>query len=207
MPGEGDDGGAPVFDQDAFGGRGDGSGEGEAAVNWKYADGTTGDTAVNAKNRDWTQTVDENFRLRFVIQEVGGLAADNFQETYQYNLNGTGWNPVATNDTVPLKSVISLEYTSGSDTTRQLGSGTFISNNDAQIFQNVSGSATLPDLTGNTEFECENCFQIVGSQVSHGNTLQVRIVRSGSIALDTYTNTPTITINKPTSARRVMVVS
>ena len=73
--------GIPEFDQDSFRGRNDDGNETTA-------------TWIASTNSDWSQVMDTNFRMRFVVQETGdGAQAD---QTFQleYNLNGGGWNDV-----------------------------------------------------------------------------------------------------------------
>ena len=72
---------ALALDQDTFRARND-NGD-ETTATWKAA-----------ANINWTQKVDENIRVRFVIQEANGSNAPDMTFQLEYNLNSGGWNDV-----------------------------------------------------------------------------------------------------------------
>jgi len=179
-------GGHNVFDLDqaSFRGRNDDGSE-------------TGATWIAAADTNWTQDVDENFRVRFLVQEIGaGILAGNHTATlspFQYNLNSAGWNIILNLSSV-VKLSLSTHFTNLSDTTQQLGSGTFITG----VMYEGSGSF-VTSLNGDDETENEGCFQIVEADVSDEDTIQLRCVgeeTSGTV-FSAYTSIPTITVNKP----------
>jgi len=183
-------GGHNVFslDQTSFRGRNDDGSE--SGASW-----------IDAANSDWTQDVDTNFRVRFLIQESGaGTASGTLNHasgfsSLQYNLGGAGWNSVTDSSSVVIMSASSDPFTNGDVTTQQLGSGTFV---DGFILdsENITDSASF---SGDDETEVEYCLQIVGADVSDTDTIQLRVVgEDGSgVVLNSYTNTPTITVNIP----------
>jgi len=171
----------PIFsnlDQTAFRGKGDGT---EATENWKAA-----------VNTNWTQAMDDNFRLRFLLSETNTWAESNFAAQLQYNLNAAGWNNVNASSSVARSFAGSV--TDGEDCTEQLdGSRTFISNNDGvDEVDGLSGGANL-DFTGNDEAEVEYTLQLRSADLSEGDTVQFRIA-----GMDSYAQTPTITPLFPT---------
>lgn len=180
-----------TFDQDSFAGRCDNGSE--SAATWKQSDGTCGSIQTNV---DWTQTVDENFRVRFVVQETGGVALVNFIENLQYNRNSLGWNDVDDSASLVVRMSLSGNFAHGDDTTQQVGAGTFLTANDGMNETNPPGSTMLPDFAGNDETEFEFCCQIRGVDVNDTDTIELRVTRNGTL-LDTYTNTPTLTVDKP----------
>lgn len=183
-----------TFDQDAFRGRNDDGSE--TTATWKAA-----------ANTNWTQNVDENFRVRFVIQETGGVSESNFSEDLQYNLNGAGWNDVDDSASLVVRMSLSANFAHGDDTTQQIGAGTFLSNNDGMNETNPPGSGMVPDYAGNDETEFEFCVQIRSADVVDADTIQLRVTNNGT-ALNTYTNTPTITVSEAAApTRRVFVVT
>jgi len=186
------EGANPAFDQDAFRGRNDDGSESAA-------------TFKENANVDWIQNVDENFRVRFVIQETAGVASSNFQEQLEYNLGGAGWNSV-TDVSAVVRAFASTNFADRDDTTQQVGAGTFLTANDAMDEVDGVGSNMLPDFVGNDEFECEFCVQIISGDVVDADTIQLRITQAGTI-LDTYTNTPTVTVSEAAAARRIFVVT
>jgi hypothetical protein len=114
----------PSFTQAKFRGRDDDGGEPAppppGGASWKAAADT-----------NWTQKVDENFRVRFVVQETNGIASADKTFQLQYNHNGGGWNDVDGTSSV-VQSSSSGSVSDGADTTQLIGSGTQVgSNNDA----------------------------------------------------------------------------
>ena len=174
----------PLLDQDSFRGRNDDGSE-------------TGATWKAAVNVDWTQDVDEIFRVRFLIQETAGGPANNATGRPQYNLNGAGWNTITTTSSV-VKSVgsanTSWTLTDEDETTQQIGSGTW--EGGAFDDDGLAGELNQIDIGGNEETEIEWCLQIVGADVSDEDTIQIRVVTASLGLLDSYTNTPSITVNK-----------
>ena len=193
---------SPAFDQDAFAGRCDTGNE--TSVTWKFADGTCNDTAANATNRDWTQAVDENFRVRFVVQETAGGSQSNFKEDLQYNRNSVGWNDVDDSSSLVVRMSLSTQFAHGDDTTQQVGSGTFLSTNSGMNETNPPGSTMVPDYTANTETEFEFCVQIRGVDVNDTDTIELRVTDNGT-DFAAYTNTPTITVDKPSGVNQPVI--
>jgi hypothetical protein len=167
--------GASQYDQDSFRARND-NGDESTAI-W-----------MAAANTNWTQMVDKNFRLRFLVQETSGISEWDKSFQLEYNLNGGGWNDVTGASSV-VKAGATANVTDGADTTQQLGSGTYPPTNDG--FDEADGlvGGTSLDFSGNDEVEVEFSLQIVGTDVSNGDTIQLRVK-----GLDTYTTTPTMTV-------------
>jgi len=187
----------PAFDQDAHAGRCDNGSE--SAATWKFASGACGDTATNATNRNWTQLVDDNVRVRFVVQETAGHAGSNFSEDLQYNRNGVGWNDVDDSSSLVVRMSPSGNFAHGDDTTQQVGSGTFLTANDGMNETNPPGSGQVPDFVGSDEVEFEFCVQIRSVDVDDADTIELRVTDDG-VAFGVYTNTPTMTVDKPGAA-------
>jgi hypothetical protein len=168
------------YDQDSFRARND-NGD-EITATWP-----------SSANTNWTQMVDKNFRVRFLVQEIGGIAESDKTFQLEYNLNGGGWNDVTGASSV-VKAAATANVTDAVDTTQQLGSGTFVTPNASfDEADGLVGGASL-DFTGSDEMEAEFSLQIVGTDVSNGDTIQLRVK-----GLDTYTNTPTVTVTGPGS--------
>ena len=174
----------PVFVQQSFRGRNDDGGETDAS--W-----------IADANIDFNQVAGTPFRLRFLIQETNNKSATNQQYKAQYNKLSAGWVDVTTSSS----NVISIgsantswTLTDDDATTQQVGGGTFFTGafND----DDVAGEGNQLNFAGNDETELEFCLQIVDADVALGNTIQVRVVESDSTLLDTYSNTPTITVDK-----------
>jgi hypothetical protein len=167
--------GIPEYDQDKFRGRNDDDNEADAT--WKAA-----------VNNNWTQKMDENFRVRFVVQETGDGSEANKTFQLQYNHKGGGWNNVTGSSSV-VRSWASPNVADGADTTQQIGSGTFVAPNAGFDEANGQAGGSALDFSGSDEVELEFCLQIQSSDVTNDDTIQLRVK-----GLDSYTNTPTITV-------------
>lgn len=171
------------YDQDSFRYRDDDGSE--SGATWKYTANNNGDLDV-----------DTNYRMRFLIQETNGGDGADVDFEFQYNLGGAGWNNITTSSSV-IKAVTSTHFTNGDDCTQQVGSGgTFLGNNDGMTEDGTSGGANL-DFTSGAESETELCFQIVSGDVADNNTIQIRLTRDSGTVLESYTNTPSISVNEP----------
>ena len=172
-----------AFNQVAFRGRADDAGE-------------TDSTWLANQNVDWTQDVDEIFRVRFEVQETAGCAAGNLNNAQlQYNLGGAGWVSVTGTSNV-VQSVASPNLADGSTTTDQLtvGTGTFDGDGCFDEVNGIAGNNNL-DLSASGHFEPEYCIQILSGDVTNGQTIQLRVTRAGN-AFAAYDATPTITVNE-----------
>lgn len=176
----------PSLEQNSFRGRNDDGSE--SAATWKAT-----------ANTDWTQAVDENFRIRFLVQETAGGSENNVNLQLQYNHNGGGWNSVNASSSV-VQSSLSGNFAEDDNTTQQIGSGTFISpNSGMDEDEGLAGESSDIDFAGNDEVEVEYCCQILSGDVADTDTVQLRVVRGDLTVLETYTNTPTVTVSESSS--------
>lgn len=173
---------SPVFEQNSFRGRNDDGSE--TTATWKAA-----------ANTDWTQAVDENFRVRFLLRETAGGSDNNHLVQLQYNLNAAGWNDVNGTSAV-VRSSPSANFNDDDHTTQQLGAGSFLTPNDGMDEDNgLAGEGNNIDFAGNDEVEVEYCVEIVGADVADEDTLELRIVGAGVGVYDIYTNGPSVTVS------------
>lgn len=185
-----------VFNQSAFRGRNDDGNE--TTATWKANE-----------NVNWTQNVDENFRVRFEIEETATGNTDflptfvSAAEAIEYNLNGAGWNTINHDGTgTVVKKVASSQFAGPVSATDQMTTSakTFFGGTLTEVGD--SGGNFQPS---NLSVQFEYVLQIVGTGVSNGDTLQLRHLRwpngTGALtALNTYTNTPSITVSKAAAA-------
>jgi len=170
---------AATLDQDGFRGRNDDGSESTA-------------TWIAAVNTDWTQDVDENFRVRFhiTVEDVTVLLTAQLQ----YNLNSGGWNDVNASSSV-VQSSASPNETDNVITLEQIGGpGSYW----RSWFDEVDGVVTTENYFSGEETEPEYCVQIIGTDVADTDTIELRVVGQGAAktALNTYSQTPTITVNE-----------
>jgi len=167
------------LDQDSFKGYEDDAGEGAG-------------TQKAAVNNDWSQAPDENFRVRFLVQETNGGEALALAIKLQRQLNSGGWGDVTASSTI-VKMLASSWLTEGNDCTQVLGSGTHELDNNGQEDNDgtfTTGTGWLAD----EDIECEFCCQILSGDVSGGNTVELRLIEDGGTLFTTYTNTPSLTV-------------
>lgn len=174
------------FTQVTFRGRNDDGNE--TTATWKAA-----------QNANWTQAVDTNFRIRFEIQEGANCAGSNKVWRLQYNLASAGWVSVSSSSIV-VRASASPNLADAADLTDQLtgGTGTF---QGATGFDEAAGAAggTLMDVAASGHAEAEFCVQIRSADVTHGQTLQLRMTDNGT-ALAAYSQMPTITVSEVSAA-------
>ena len=171
------------FTQVTFRGRNDDGNE--TTATWKATQGT-----------DWTQLVDENFRIRFLIQEGAGCAGNNKVWRLQYNLAAAGYVDCSATSSV-VRASASPNLADGANLTTQLtgGTDTYVGATGFDEVDCNAGGASM-DFTASDHGECEFCVQIRSGDVTDGQTLTLRITDAGT-AIAAYTDTPTITVSDP----------
>jgi hypothetical protein len=170
---------AAALDQAGFRGRNDDGNE--TTATWKVAE-----------NTDWSQVVDTNLRVRFVVDETAGGDPAGIIFQLQYNLNGAGWNDVNATSSV-VRSSASPNLADSAATTRQLasGAGTFV----AGGFDEGNGESGPWDIGVGGLTEVEYCVQIRSADVTNADTIDLRLWKdTGSAVLDAYSQVPTITV-------------
>jgi len=150
-------------------------------------------TWIAAKNTNWTQAQDTNFRLRYAFPKTasGTVWGNTHVVAMQYNRNGLGWNNI-TNASSVVRLSTSPNVTDETATTQQISSpDTFQAGN---VLTSSTSTTNLIGGAGST-YELEICAQIRSADTILGDTIQIRIWDStGGVAADTITNTVTITV-------------
>ena len=169
-----------ALDQDSFRFRNDDGSE--TTASWK-----------DALNTDITLTVaaDEDFRIRFLVQSDG---AESIAFRLQYNHNSGGWNNVSDVSSV-IQTVGSANFADDDPTTQQIGAGSFLVGfMDDLEGVSPSGFPATIDFAGGDETEVEFMCRVLEADTDPGDVIDLRLIRSGSTELDTYTQTPTISV-------------
>jgi hypothetical protein len=147
---------------------------------------------ITTSDVDFDRSADTPWRIRFLIQETGGGMANNIELKLQRSWSGGGgWTDVSTSSSV-VRAVPHPYINDASDCTQQIGAGTFISNNDGFSHDGTCGGASL-DFISN-EAEVEFVIEIIGSDITTGQTIDFRVVQTDDTVMDVYTFTPTVTI-------------
>ena len=156
----------------------------------RHDDGTeAGANWLVPANTDVKSSAGWTFRARFLLQETGGKSGD-IQPEWRYSYNGAAYALITTSSSY-IKLVPSGTVSDGTATTQQLGAGDF----DGGEFDS---NGTMADVAFNKsdEKEYEGCFQMVPADLAVGDTIAIRMYRSGGTVLEAYTNTPTLTIRQ-----------
>ena len=172
-----------AWNQVAFRGRND-NGD-QATATWKAL-----------QNTNWTQAVDENFRVRLEAQETAGCAKANFTNIQlQYRLNAGTWTDVTASSNV-VRSFASPNEADAAALTDQLTVGTGTFEGDA-CFDEVNGvcGSTATDVAASGHIEAEYCVQILSADVANNDTVELRITVGGT-AFAAYDATPSITVSE-----------
>ncbi len=177
--------------------------------------GETDATWLAALNTDVEVALDTNFRPRFLIKQTdsnvtpghlfaGSGTTDTPELEWRVDTGGGygSWTQVPPqNDTTqPVRFSLSSQFT-GANTTQQIGSGNFVGGRIEEIGPDLGFlPADLRLRQRLEEFEYEACLTFDSSNTTpaaEGDKFQFRFLRmfdSTDQLLDTYTNTPTITV-------------
>jgi hypothetical protein len=171
----------PTYDQDSSRGRFDNGSETSAT---------------------WIKPIDDNFyiaagttfRIRFLIQETAGNGSNNQTFGIEYNHEGGGWNPIGPQGISNVVISRDSSYLTDQDTTQQIGSGTYVTPNNCWT-DGASAGGGACDISGSEEVEVEWNLRVVPSDVSAGDTIQLRMIDTitgNDFATDggSYTQTP-----------------
>jgi hypothetical protein len=174
-------GGTPVLDQKAYRFRNDDGSE--SAATWKAA-----------QNTNVTLSEDATFRLRFEVQETAGNPASTFdhrQYKLQHRRNNGTWDDTGPSSLV-IRTIASTHVVPDEATTNQLtaGTGTF----SAGAVDEDDGALTVASIAASGHTEVEFVLILRGADVEGADTIQLRLRRLSGNPLDTYTQTPTVTV-------------
>jgi len=149
-------------------------------------------TWKQAQNTNATINVDENFRVRFRMDETNSRSWSNQSWTLQYQKNGTGGYAAVT-DSTPVKIVASSNFGNDEDCTTQLtgGTGTFVTDNNGMKDQY---NACVNSGSAGYLFETEWSLQLDSAQMANGDYVDIRVTHASYVI--TYTNTPRATASK-----------
>lgn len=168
------------IDQDAYRWRNDDGSE--TAATWLEALNTSHLFDVAAGN---VQT-----RLRILIEEQNGAMSANFDAQLEYDVNGSGiWNDVTLTSSV-VRAFNSAFLSDGSDTTQQIGAGSFVTPNAGQSETGLAGGGAL-DFAGSDETELDYALEFIAADLSDGDSVIIRVQ-----AVDSWLNQAAVTIAK-----------
>lgn len=124
-----------------------------------------------------------DFRLRVSVQGSG--VSDDEELGLQYRLNGGTWN-------TPTGAVISVNDSAhvadGAPTTQQITSGTF----EPGIFDDANAETDVSIAMGTGSTEVEFSLSLVAADITDGDEVEFRLLRTGGFELFAYSVTPLI---------------
>jgi hypothetical protein len=158
-------------------------------------------TWKKALNTNWEQSIHESFRVRFLIVRAARISDNtNMRFDLWYTLNGgaldfvgnTGMGPGA--GTQPVNASLTTSYQQGDDTTQQIGSGTFVTDNNHMAEEEARGNAfTFPAAGGETEMEAEYCISFNADYIKEGDVITLQCLNSNTLFSGGYAEIPSIT--------------
>ena len=121
-----------------------------------------------------TPPLDTIFLLRFNVQETGGTAAANTDNTFQFRINAGTWTGLTTTSVGP-RAVAAVALTNGSACTKRLsGTGTFEASGAGQTEDGTSGGAAN-DIAASGCSETECGMIVDDADVADNDVIQFRI--------------------------------
>lgn len=130
------------------------------------------------------------------------LGTETFNWEYNNTTQATGWTAISA-ASAHVRAVNSTKLTDGGDCTNRLTtrSGTFVTNNNGIC---EDGSGTAYSHTAAYYSETVLCFYLVATDVADNDSIDIRVVEASSDTI-TYTNTPNLTVDEPSAARRIFI--
>jgi hypothetical protein len=161
-----------------------------------YADDAAMGSATPKANQNvgWTQVVDQNFRIRFEIQQTTTYASEACSVECQYNLNGGAWG-AADNTTNVIQTATSPHVTNQAATVDTLtaGTGTFVTGRFIEAPDWASNSISFP-ASGHTEVEF--CLKIIAADVVHNDEIQLKASRVAGGDFEAWSQIATVTVSE-----------
>ena len=161
---------------------------------------------VAALSRRWSQPLDTNFRVRFLLQRPPeGITLNGAYWTVYYSKNGGAYTfadnvaGVYTPNSV-IRTVLSnvAGYVEGADCTQILGTKTFVSNNNA-VTENQASFPTFSwaaNASAETEVEAEFVFQVRSEYVQPGDSITLKVYISDAEITGLYSAVPVISVGR-----------
>lgn len=158
----------------------------------------SGRMAVDTAGADVSLDVDTDYGWQFRLENTGGVAGTGYKVQYKHIEGTNTWTDISGSSDVVVANLTS-DFANGADVPEFIrGSGYYLSNNNAGL--ESTGTLTLgTSLPSGFSFEGHINFQIVSSDVDVGDTIQLRVVYGTGTELESYTDTPTITVTGPLS--------
>ncbi len=192
----------PLYDQSSFRGR--------TAVPDPSGVDAAFDASDVAINTDWSQLLDEQFRVRFLIMQTASNAsiaidlATEFKFQWQNTTQATGWVSDFSAGNHVIMSLSSGFADNDATSTARLGSGTLVNGEGLEVAPPETGTITFS--TGAlSETELEISLELNGGQVNNGDLIELRALWAfddeipPATVLNAYTNIPIITASVPST--------
>jgi len=134
---------------------------------------------------DKSLDVDTNYRLRMVAQVTNAKAVNNISFRVYYSHESGAYTQLTNNSTEVQLVDDANSIADHATTIQRIGDGTYVTGdaegyNDGGI-DNITG---LIDFAGQDEVEVEICFQIIGSAVNNGDTIDFELYQNDGTELN-----------------------
>lgn len=136
-------------------------------------------------------SANKKLRLRIVVRQTGTTAATHTQRLY-VSKNGGAYAQITNGGTSGVKIVDSANLTDDAATTQQLSAGTFVAGKQDDVNGQTGATGSMAQ---NRDTEHEYMLQLDFANLTGGDYFDFRAYQTTS-ALNTYTYTARITINK-----------
>ncbi len=154
-----------------------------------------------AVNTDWDQLIDELIRVRFVVKQTEALAINSSDLTtafllqYENVTDVSGWVTVGAvgGDVEDVQYIAATGFANHDNTAGLLGAGTNIAGDGLEA-AGATDDIAFSEETAGEETELEFSIEIVGSLVTNGDLINLRLLYSVSDAAPPAT---TFTANSP----------
>ena len=141
--------------------------------------------------------LDTVFLLRFNVQETGGTAASNWDNTFEFKVNAGAFTALTTSSAGPRAVAAAALTNNGNCTQRLSGTGTFEASASGQTEDGTSGGTTN-DIAASGCSETECGLQFVEADLANNDVVDFRLTSPDwTVTMDVA---PSITIVKAGAA-------
>ena len=140
---------------------------------WREDDGSESAASwISSQDATFIAKTGVSYRLRFLVQEIGGGTNSAYALRLKYEKNASGGFVNVTSTSSNIKAVTSVNYADGDDTTSQLtgGTGSFITDNNSM---DDGGGVATCNVSASNHYEVEYCIQFVDGDISDGDRFEL----------------------------------
>jgi hypothetical protein len=149
-----------------------------------------------AQNVQWNVVPDTAFRIRFSVADTGTTAASSQAYSLFVSKNGGAFAQVPS--TASTNPVFCTDATAGASLNNSAITTSLLTGNTGTFLNvgvyNDTGTTSAFAITASHYVELEFGLKFQSGQVTNGDTFAFRVYQPSSVALNTYTNTPSLVV-------------